>query len=275
MDNWEKFDETTIPPKETFYSKLNIEDISDEDYAHVQKVWKVFEIKDRGEYHDLYAQSDTLFLADVFENSRGKCVEIYGLDPRYLVPAPGLACQACLKITEVELELLTNYDMFLMVQNGIRGGICQATHRYTKANNKYMKNYDKSIESSYIAFLDASNLYAWAMSQKLPVNGFKWVKKLSEFNEDFIKNYDENSDKGYFIEIDVEYSKKLFNSHKDSPFLPERKKVEKVEKLICSTEDKEKYVIHIRALKQALNHGLKLNKVHRVIKFNQTAWLKP
>ena len=138
-----------------------------------------------------------------------------------------------------------------------------------------MKNYDKSIESSYIAFLDASNLYAWAMSQKLPVNGFKWVKKLSEFNEDFIKNYDENSDKGYFIEIDVEYSKKLFNSHKDSPFLPERKKVEKVEKLICSTEDKEKYVIHIRALKQALNHGLKLKKVHRVIQFNQKAWLKP
>ena len=151
----------------------------------------------------------------------------------------------------------------------------QGTHRYAKANNKYMKNYDKSIESSYIAFLDASNLYAWAMSQKLPVNGFKWVKKLSEFNEDFIKNYDENSDKGYFIEIDVEYSKKLFNSHKDSPFLPERKKVEKVEKLICSTEDKEKYVIHIRALKQALNHGLKLKKVHRVIQFNQKAWLKP
>ena len=101
----------------------------------------------------------------------------------------------------------------------------QGTHRYAKANNKYMKNYDKSIESSYIAFLDASNLYAWAMSQKLPVNGFKWVKKLSEFNEDFIKNYDENSDKGYFIEIDVEYSKKLFNSHKDSPFLPEKKKI--------------------------------------------------
>ena len=238
MDNWEKFDETTIPPKETFYSKLNIEDISDEDYAHVQKVWEVFEIKDRGEYHDLYAQSDTLFLADVFENSRGKCVEIYGLDPRYLVPAPGLACQACLKITEVELELLTNYDMFLMVQNGIRGGICQATHRYTKANNKYMKNYDKSIESSYIAFLDASNLYAWAMSQKLPVNGFKWVKKLSEFNKDFIKNYDENSDKGYFLKVDVQHQKSYLIAIKIYHFYPKEKKLKKSKNLFVVQKTK-------------------------------------
>ena len=115
------------------------------------------------------------------------------------------------------------------------------------------------------------------MSQKIPVNGFKWVKqkKLSKFNEDFIKNYDENSNKGYFLEVDIDYPKELFNLHKDLPFLPERKKVNKVEKLICSIEDKEKYVIHIRALKQALNHGLKLKKVHRVIKFNQKVWLKP
>ena len=112
------------------------------------------------------------------------------------------------------------------------------------------------------------------MSQKLPVNSFKWVKNLWRFNEDFIKKYDENSNTGYFIEVDVEYSKTLFNSHKDLPFLPERKKVEKVEKLICSIEDKEKYVIHIRALKQALNHGLKLKKVRRVIQFNQKAWSK-
>ena len=113
------------------------------------------------------------------------------------------------------------------------------------------------------------------MSQKLPVNGFKWVEKLSKFNERFIKSYNENSDIGYFLEVDVEYPKKLFGSHKDLPFLPERKKLEKVEKLVCSIEDKEKYAIHIRALKQALNHGLKLKKVHRVIQFNQKAWLKP
>ena len=123
-----------------------------------------------------------------------------------------------------------------------------------------MKNYDKNIESSYLTYLHASNLYGWAMSQKLPVNRFRWVHDVSRFNEDFIKNYNENSDLGYFLQIDVEYIKKIFTSHKELPFLPERKKWEKVEKFVCSIEDKEKYVIHIRALKQALNHGLILKE---------------
>ena len=179
------------------------------------------------------------------------------------------------KKTNGNLELLTDIDMLLLIGAGIRGGMCQSVHRYAKANNKYMKNYDKSIESSYLMYLDANNLYGWAMSQKLPVNGFKWENDLSRFNEDFIKNYNENSDVGYFLEVDVEYPKKLFSSHKDLPFLPERKKLEKVEKLVCGIEDKEKYVIHMRALKQALNHGLILKRVHRVIQFNQEAWLKP
>ena len=139
-----------------------------------------------------------LLLADVFENFRDECIEIYELDLAYFVSAPGLAWHACLKNTDVELELLTDYNMLLMVENEIRGGTCQAAHRYAKANNKYMNNYDKNIEASYIAFVDANNLYGWAMSQKLPVNGFKWMKKLSKFNEDSIKKYDENSNIGYF-----------------------------------------------------------------------------
>ena len=109
------------------------------------------------------------------------------------------------------------------------------------------------------------------MSQKLPVNGFQWVKNVSQFNESFLRDYNENSDLGYFFEIDIDYLEKLFNLHKDLPFLPERKKVNKVEKLICGIEDKEKYVIHIRALKQALNHGLKLKEVYRIIQFKQKA----
>ena len=175
MDSWEKFNETALPPKKDFYSNLNLEDISDEDYAHAQKVWDVFEIKNLGEYHDLYVQSDTLLLADVYENVR-KCLDKYELDPPYFMSAPGLAWQACLKKTGVKSELLIDYDMILMIEKGIRGGICQATHRYAKANNKYMKNYDKNIESSYIEYLDANNLYGLAMSQKLPINGFEWVK---------------------------------------------------------------------------------------------------
>ena len=144
MDNWAKFDETTLPPKEAFYRKLNLKGISDEDYTHAQKVCEVFGIKNHGEYHNLYAKSDTLLLAGVFENFRNMCLEIYELDPTYFVSAPGLAWQACLKKTGVKLESLTDYDMLLMVEKGIRSGICQATHRYAKANNKYMNNYDKN-----------------------------------------------------------------------------------------------------------------------------------
>ena len=141
-----------------------------------------------------------------------KTLEIYGkyeLDPTYFVSAPELAWQACLKKTGVKIELITDYDMVLMNEKSIRGGICQAPHKYAKANNRYMENYDENIESSYIEYLNANSLYGWAMSQKLPANGFKWIKQktLSKFNEDFIKNYDKNSNKGYFFEVDIDYLK--------------------------------------------------------------------
>ena len=128
---------------------------------HAQKVWKEFEIKNLGEYHDLYVQTDTLLLADVYEKFRDKCIEIYGLDPSYFLSAPGLAWQACLKKTNINLELLTYVNMLLMTESGIRGGMCQSIYRYANANNKYMNNYDKSIESSYLIYLDANNLYGW------------------------------------------------------------------------------------------------------------------
>ena len=165
--------------------------------------------------------------------------------------------------------------MLLMVEKGVRGGICQAIHGYAKANNKYTKSYDKNIDSSYLICLDANNLYGQVISQKRPVNGFEWVKKLSKFDEPFIKNYDEKSDKGYFLEVDVKYLKNLFSLHTELPFLPERKKIEKCNKLVCDFHDKKNYVIYTKALKQPLNHGLILKKVHRVIQFNQKAWLKP
>ena len=123
--------------------------------------------------------------------------------------------------------------MLLMIEKGIRGGMCQSKHRYAKANNKCMKNYDKKIESSYLTYLDANNLYGWAMSQNLPVNGlwYMWYNDyLSDFNKEFIKNYNENSDEGYFLEVDIVHPKKLWSSHKELSFLPERKKLEKVEK---------------------------------------------
>ena len=148
--------------------------------------------------------------------------------------APGLAWQACLKKTEIELELLTDVDMLFMIEKGIRGGICHTIHRYAKGNNKYMKNYGKNIISSYLMYLDANNLYGWGMYQKLPVNAFKWIKKLSKFNKDFIKNYNKNSNKGYIVKVDVEYLKYLFNLHSDLPILAERKKIEKCNNLFVA-----------------------------------------
>ena len=161
-----------------------------------------------------------------------------------------------------------------MVEQGIRGGICHSIHRYAKANNKYMKNYNNNEESSYIQYLDANNLYGWAMSKKLPVNGFKWIDN-KEINEEFIKNYNENDNKGYIFEVDVKYPKRLHELHSDLLFLSERTEINKCKKLVCNLFNKKKYVTHINSLKQALNHGLKFKKIHRIIEFNQEAWLKP
>ena len=143
MDSEEKFNETKLPDKESFYSELNKEGITDEDYVHAQKVWDTFNIQNLGEYHDLYVQSDTLQLADVFENFRDKCIEICQLDPAHFLSAPGLAWQACLKKTGIELELLTDNDMLMMAEKGNRGGMWNAVYRHAKENNKYMKNYNK------------------------------------------------------------------------------------------------------------------------------------
>ena len=276
MDGWDKFNEKLIPSKELFYSNLTLENISEVDYMHANNVFKTFELNNLGDYHDLYVRSDTLLLADVFENFRNVCLSNYELDPAHFVSLPGLAWQACLKKTNVELELLTDYDMLLMIEEGIRGGICHAVHRYAKANNIYiyMKDYDSSKESSYIQYLDANNLYGAAMSEKLPMNGFKWVSDISEINEKFIKSYNKNSDKGYILEVDVDYPSKLHKLHSDMPFLPERMIIDKTKKLVCNLHDKKNYVVHISVLKQALDHGLKLRKVHRVIEFNENAWLK-
>ena len=162
-----------------------------------------------------------------------------------------------------------------MVEEGIRDGICHAIHRHAKANNKYMKNYDKNKESSYIQYLDANNLYGWAMSQKLPKNGFKWINNATEINEKFIKNYDKDGNKGYILEADVKYPQKLHDLQSDLPFLGKRMKFDKCKKLVCNLRNKKKYVVHIRSLKQPLNHGLELKKVHRIVEFNQEEWLKP
>ena len=213
-----------------------------------------------GEYHDLYVQSDTLLLPDVFGNFRSNCIEIYELN---FLSAPRLGWQSCLTKTGVKFELLTDINMPLMVEIGSRGGIVFAIHKHAKANNKYLDNNYKNIKSSYLMYFYANNLYGWAMSQKLPVNGFKWKKTY--LNKDFIKNYHKNCNKGYILQVDAEYLKNLLNRHGDLSFSDEWKKTKKFNKLVCNINDKENSIVHIADLKKALNHGLIPKKVHRVI----------
>ena len=274
MDSWERFNETSLPDKESFYRNLNMENVTNIDCRHAKNIFSKFNIKNLGEYHDLYVQSDTLLLANVFTSFRNVCYDIYGLDPAHFLSAPGLAWQARLKKSEKKLELLTDVDMLLMIEEDIRGSITQAVHRYCKANNKYMdKKYNKNKKSKGIEYYDANSLYVWAMTQKLPVNCFQW-ERVSSFTSSFIKNYNEDDDKRYILEVDLEYPKNLHDLHSDLPFLPERMRINRCNKLICNLSDKNKYVVHIKSLKQALNHGLILKKVRRVISFYQEPWLK-
>ena len=270
MNNLNKFKETRLPTIDKFYSNRNLKNINKKDYKHAQKVWDTFNIKNLGKYHDLYVQSDTTQLADIFEQFRNVCLKEYELDPTYFCTTPGLAIEARLKMTQVELELLTDIDMVLMFEKGIRGRISQAIQRYASVNNKYMPNYNSKAPSTYLMYVDANNLYGYAMSKKLPINNFKWEDKLELFASDFIKDYDSESDTGYVLEVDIDYPKELHESHRDLPFLAIKK-----EKLLTTLENKENYVVHITALKQALNHGTEFKKVHRVISYTQKAWLKP
>ena len=227
MDDWDIFNEEKLPNKSDFYRILNMEDISKTDYRHALKVFNNFNIKNLGEYHDLNVQGDTILLAHIFEIFRNLCLNTYKLDPAYFLSLPGYAWQVCLKHSGIKLELISDIDMLLMREEGIRGGICPSVFRHANANNKYMKDYDENKESSFLIYTDYNNLHGKAMSEKLPVDGFKWVDDISEIDENFIKNYDEDSNVGYFIKADIKYPKKLHNKHSDLPFLPERMKVNK------------------------------------------------
>ena len=212
-----------------------------------------------------------VLLANVYEAFRDTCLKHYKLDPAHFYTSPGLAWHACLKHTGIKLELLTDPDMLLMFERGIRGGITQAVCKYALANNKYMEDtFNPRFESSYLQYLDAKSLYSWAMSQPLPTGGFKWVDVYP--NE--ISELATQTDKGYLLEVDVSYPKELHNPHNDLPFMCERMEINGIEKLVLNLRDKKNYVIHIQALNQALQHGLRLDGIHRAIEFDQSPWLK-
>ena len=266
VDSIDKFSETQLPPQESFYSKLNDEGISDKDYLHAKEVWDEFNCKTFRDYRNIYNMSDVLILADVFENFRDVCNENYNLDPAHYLTAPGLAWDAALKMTKIELELLSDYDMLLMIQKGIRGGISMISNRYGTANNKYMgDSYDPSKESKYIQYMDANALYTCAMSKPLPTHRFEWMSESELVHWESIP---------CISEVDLNYPESLHDEHNDYPLAPERLIIDKVDKLVPNLNDKKNYVIHYENLKQYVRLGLKITKIHRGLKFEERDWLK-
>jgi hypothetical protein len=271
MDSPEKYKETYLPPIEKFYSSLNKENVNEEEYRNAQEIWDKFKIKNLEDFTNLYNKIDVLLLADIIENFVDISLKTYKLDPAWYYTTPGFAWDCMLKMTKQKFELLTDYDMVLMIENGLRGGISHCSNRYAKANNKYIGDkYDKSKESIFLEYVDANNLYGWAMSKYLPYGGFRW----SNTNIDVLNMLD-NSPKGYILEVDLSYPKELHDLHSDLPLAPENNiKNEKLPKLFTTLYDKEKYVVHYTTLKQYLKQGLKLEKIHRVLEFDQSDWLK-
>ena len=285
MDGWEKFSETSLPPKDTFYSRLNMKGISDQVYEHVQQVWNTMEKKTLGCYNVTHLKTDVLPLADVFETFRNTCLKHFKLDPAHFYTAPGLAWQALLKtaaeqceheirrkecklcIVEFRLELHTNINMLLMFEKGIPGGITQAVKRYAKANNKYMNDlYNPDEVSMFLQYLDINNEYGCVMTQSLPTHEFLW-KKVGGFTPEKIDELAKKGKEGYLLQVDVKHPKELHENHIELPFLTEKMNIGRVEKLVPNLKDKKKYSVQIKTLNQALKYGLKLKKVHRVIEF--------
>ncbi|XP_023312202.1 uncharacterized protein LOC111692425 [Anoplophora glabripennis] len=271
IDCEEKLNETELPGIDKFYNKINDSNISNDDYELAKRVWAKFNISTLGQYSDLYMKTDILLLADVFEHFRQKCLNIYQLDPANYYTLPGYTWDCMLKYTKIELDYLKDVDMLLFMDRGIRGGVSQCCNRYAEANNKFMSSYDYSKPSKYLMYFDVNNLYGWAMSQYLPYGGFEWVDPNID-----VTMVSDTSSEGYILEVDLEYPEHLHDEHKDLPLCPEHLTPpnSKLPKLMTTLYPKSRYIIHYRNLKQALSLGVKLIKIHRVLKFKQADWLK-
>ena len=272
MDSFEKFN-FTFPEKDAFFSQLSGK-VSDEDYFHAKEVWKKFGMKSLGEYHDLYLKTDVFLLADVVENFRTVLLKNYLLDPAWFLTAPAFFWCAMLKMTEVELELICegNIEMFQFFERQIRGGVSSVFHRFSQANNKFMKDFDSSKVSKFIVYLDANSLYPTAMMQPLPVGGFEWLSegKLKQWEKIV-----DSEDLGCVLEVDLEYPAELHDFHNDFPLAPELMEVGGIFKLIPNLKDKEKMVLDGRNLKLFLSLGMKLKNIRRGIGFKKEAFMKP
>lgn len=231
-----------------------------------------------GEYSDIYLKTDVLLLSDVFEGFRATSIQNYGLDPAHYHTTPGFSWDAMLKYTKVEIDLLTDIDMLMFVERGIRGGISQCSTRYAKANNEYtLCGCEDKLDlenKSYLLYLDVNNLYGYAMMKSLPLRNFRWSPSRN-FND--MQSDVEKLGMGFILEVDLEYPQALHDLHKDYPLCAEKRcpPGSKHPKLLLTLYDKSNYVIHHAMLKWVLMHGLKLKKIHRVLQFDERPWLKP
>ncbi|XP_036146037.1 uncharacterized protein LOC118646692 [Monomorium pharaonis] len=259
---------------EAFYSLLTGKEVSDVDHKHAVNVWQRFNIKNLGEYSDLYLKTDVLLLADVFEKLRDNSIESYGLDPAHYYTLPGYTWDAMLKYTGVRFELLTDIDidMVLFVERGVRGGLSQCSNRYERANNRHLPCYDSSQPSSFLMYYDVNNLYGWAMCQSLPYSCFQWLDDIANFD---VMSVFADSYFVYILEVDLAYPHELHDAHADLPFCPARTTLpdKRNVKLLATFHDKSHYVIHYRNLQHCLRHGLRVTMIHRVLRFAQFPWL--
>ncbi|XP_066157591.1 uncharacterized protein [Euwallacea fornicatus] len=272
IDSIDKLDEKTLPSKEYFYNKLEDSHIDDEKYSHASKVWDSFNIQTLGEYSDLYLKTDVILLADIFEHFKLNCISTHNLDPSWYFTMPGYTWDCMLKYTKCKLELLHDIDQIMFIEKGIRGSVSVCSSRYSEANNKYMFDYDPVKPSKYLLYLDVNNLYGKAMCEPLPYGGFEWIE---DTNFDVLTIPDD-SPVGYILQVDLQYPNKLHDTHKDFPFAPEHLKPpqSKLPKLMTTLFHKQNYIVHYRNLKQMLKHGLVSTKIHKILKFNQSPWLK-
>ncbi|XP_024887727.1 uncharacterized protein LOC112464775 [Temnothorax curvispinosus] len=273
VDGADKLWDTELPPREAFYSSLTDETASESDYEHATRVWRRFRVRDLGEYSDLYLKTDVLLLADIFENFRDACSASYGLDPAHYYTLPGYTWDAMLRYTVVRFELLTDIDMVLFVERGIRGGLSQCSLRYARANNRHVPTHDSSQPTTYLMYYDVNNLYGWAMSESLPYANFQWLDNPDNFDATTVPT---DSDVGYILEVNLEYPRDLHDAHADLPLCPTRDKPpgKRQEKLLTTLYDKSRYVTHYRNLQQCLRLGMRLTRVRRVLRFAQSPWLR-
>jgi hypothetical protein len=288
MDGSHRFLETSLPPKDCFYSKLNEQGISDVEYCKAQTIWNTFACKTLHDYHDIYLKSDVLLLSDVFEAFRLMSLNKYKLDPVHYYTLPSLSWDALLKLTKVKLDLISDPEIYLFLENNIRGGVSMISKRYAKANNPFVDGYDETKPNTWLVYLDANNLYGYSMQQSLPQSNFRFLsdEEISQLDLDTVAD---ESSKGYILEVDMAYPKELHDSHNCYPLAPEKLKIKPemlfqyskelsdgkifMEKLVPNLMDKTSYVLHYRNLKLYKRYGLKVTKIHRVLEFTQSAWM--